>query len=178
MLRPYLSLPGSVALLLISFGVTAQGQADFAKVIELTAAHEELDLKNNRLLLTDDVTIKQGTLEITADSLEALRNQQQQTETFIAIGSPARYTQQLENGSIISAQANRITYYQTRQILELTGDAQLSQGSSSSSAQIITYDLAEQKVTASGEGSENNRVTTILTPREKTQEEDKNGGKN
>ncbi|WP_404401380.1 lipopolysaccharide transport periplasmic protein LptA [Idiomarina seosinensis] len=178
MLRPYLSLPSSFVLLLVSFFVQAQGEADFAKAIELTAAQEELDLKNNRLVLTGDVTIRQGTLEITADRLEALRNKQQQTETFIAVGSPARYTQQLDDGSQISAQANRITYYQSRQVLELTGDAQLSQGSSSSSAQIITYDLAGQKVTASGEGSENNRVTTILTPREQTQEEDNNGNNN
>lgn len=166
MLRPYLSLASGV-MLLVSANVYAQGEADFSKAIELTAGHEELDIKNNRLLLTDNVTVKQGTLEIKADRVEALRNADQQADTFIAEGNPATYTQQLDDGSTISAQADRITYYQAREVLELVGNAQVSQGSSRSSAQIITYDLAQQTVSASGEGSENNRVTTIFTPPKK-----------
>lgn len=176
MLRPYLSLASSV-MLLVSANVYAQGEADFSKAIELTAGHEELDIKNNRLLLTDNVTVKQGTLEIKADRVEALRNTDQQADTFIAEGNPATYTQQLDDGSTISAQADRITYYQAREVLELVGNAQVSQGSSRSSAQIITYDLAEQTVSASGEGSENNRVTTIFTPPKK-KKDDKNGSNN
>ena len=166
MLRPYLSLASGV-MLLVSANVYAQGEADFSKAIELTAGHEELDIKNNRLLLTDNVTVKQGTLEIKAERVEALRNADQQADTFIAEGNPATYTQQLDDGSTISAQADRITYYQAREVLELVGNAQVSQGSSRSSAQIITYDLAQQTVSASGEGSENNRVTTIFTPPKK-----------
>lgn len=176
MLRPYLSLASGV-MLLVSANVYAQGEADFSKAIELTAGHEELDIKNNRLLLTDNVTVKQGTLEIKADRVEALRNADQQADTFIAEGNPATYTQQLDDGSTISAQADRITYYQAREVLELVGNAQVSQGSSRSSAQIITYDLAEQTVSASGEGSENNRVTTIFTPPKK-KKDDKNGSNN
>ncbi|AVJ55093.1 lipopolysaccharide transport periplasmic protein LptA [Idiomarina sp. OT37-5b] len=176
MLRPYLSLASGV-MLLVSANVYAQGEADFSKAIELTAGHEELDIKNNRLLLTDNVTVKQGTLEIKADRVEALRNADQQADTFIAEGNPATYTQQLDDGSTISAQADRITYYQAREVLELVGNAQVSQGSSRSSAQIITYDLAQQTVSASGEGSENNRVTTIFTPPKK-KKDDKNGSNN
>ncbi len=176
MLRPYLSLASGV-MLLVSANVYAQGEADFSKAIELTAGHEELDIKNNRLLLTDNVTVKQGTLEIKAERVEALRNADQQADTFIAEGNPATYTQQLDDGSTISAQADRITYYQAREVLELVGNAQVSQGSSRSSAQIITYDLAEQTVSASGEGSENNRVTTIFTPPKK-KKDDKNGSNN
>lgn len=176
MLRPYLSLASGV-MLLVSANVYAQGEADFSKAIELTAGHEELDIKNNRLLLTDNVTVKQGTLEIKAERVEALRNADQQADTFIAEGNPATYTQQLDDGSTISAQADRITYYQAREVLELVGNAQVSQGSSRSSAQIITYDLAQQTVSASGEGSENNRVTTIFTPPKK-KKDDKNGSNN
>ena len=175
MLRPYLSLVSGLVLLLSS-AAFAQGEADFSKAIELTAGHEELDIKNNKLLLTDNVTVTQGSLVIKADRLEALRNSEQQADTFIAEGSPATYTQQLEDGSTISAQADRITYYQAREVLELVGNAQVSQGASRSSAQIITYDLAKQTLSASGEGSENNRVTTIFTPTKKDNNDDNNGG--
>ncbi|MGM0525331.1 MAG: lipopolysaccharide transport periplasmic protein LptA [Pseudomonadota bacterium] len=169
MLKPYLILVSSL-LLLLSSEVSAQGEADFSKSIEVTAGHEELDIKNNRLLLTDNVIVKQGTLQIKADQLEAIRGQEgEEADTFIAQGQPATYQQQLEDGSMIRAQADRITYFQTRQRLELTGNAEIAQGSSRSSGQIITYDLAEQKVSASGEGSESNRVTTIFKPREKSE---------
>ena len=39
-----------------------------------------------------------------------------------------------------------------------------------------TYDLAKQTLSASGEGSENNRVTTIFTPTKKDDNDDQNGG--
>lgn len=177
MLRPYLSLVSGL-LLIMSTAANAQGEADFSKPIELTAGHEQLDIKNNKLLLTDNVTVQQGSLLIKAERLEALRNNNQQADTFIAEGSPATYTQQLEDGSTIRAQAQRITYYQAREVLELVGNAQVSQGSSQSNAQIITYDLAAQTLSASGEGSENNRVTTIFTPVEKKDNpsKDNNGG--
>lgn len=173
MLRPYLSLLSGL-LMVLSSTATAQGEADFSKPIELTAGHEELDIKNNKLLLTGNVTVTQGTLVIKADRLEALRNSQQRAETFIAIGSPATYTQQLADGSIIRAQADRITYYQAREVLELVGNALVSQGASRSSAQIITYDLEQQTLKASGEGSENNRVTTIFTPPKKKTNDNNN----
>lgn len=181
MLKPYLSLVISAfALLFVSTNAMAQGEADFNKQITVSSGHEELDIKNNRILLTDNVVVTQGTLQIRADRLEALRrDKDQEADTFIAIGNPATYEQQLEDGSKITAQAERITYYQARQRLELVGNAQIAQGSSRSNGQIITYDLAEQKISASGEGSDDERVTTIFTPPKKSSDDkNQNNGSN
>ena len=183
MLRPYSSLASGLLLLCtitLSAPTFAQGEADFTQPIEITDGHLELDIKNNKLLLTDGVTVSQGTLLIQAERVEALGTDQQEADTFIATGSPATYSQQLDDGSKISAKADKITYFRVRRVLELSGNAEVSQGSSRSSAQIITYDLARQTLTASGEGAENNRVTTIFTPtKEKPESKDEqNGGGN
>lgn len=176
MSKPYLILVSGV-LALFSVTTQAQGEADFQQPIEVSAGHEELDIKNNRLLLTDDVIVTQGSLQIKANRLEAIRGEQgEQADTFIASGSPATYSQQLDDGSTISAKADRITYFQKQQRLELTGNAEISQGSSRSSGEIITYDLAQQKVSASGEGSKNNRVTTIFTPQKESSDEEQQQG--
>ena len=130
-----------LALLVLPLAVMAQGKADFKKPMEVESSHEQFDIKNNKLVLTDNVIIRQGTLLIKADRLEASASESgEQADTFIAEGSPATYTQTLENGNEISAQANKITYFQTEQRLELSGDAKISQGTSSSSGDTIVYD--------------------------------------
>lgn len=165
-----------LALLILPLAVMAQGKADFKQPMEVESSHEQFDIKNNKLVLTDNVVIRQGTLLIKADRLEASASENgKQADTFIAEGSPATYTQTLENGNEISAQANKITYFQAEQRLELSGNAQIAQGTSSSSGDTIVYDLAEQTISASSSDSDNGRVITIFTPKPK---DDKSNNKN
>ncbi|RUO71925.1 lipopolysaccharide transport periplasmic protein LptA [Idiomarina ramblicola] len=179
MLKRFSSLLSKFILVaLIPSAVLAQGKSDFSQPMEVESSQEELDIKNNRLVLTDNVIIRQGTLLIRADRLEASASENaEQADTFVAEGSPATYSQTLDDGNQINAEANKITYFQGEQRLELSGNARISQGSSSSSGELITYDLDEQTVTATSSGEENSRVITIFTPKPKT-DSDKNNNEN
>lgn len=169
MLKQFFSLLTKLAILaLIPSAVMAQGKADFEQPMEVESGQEELDIKNNRLVLTDNVIIRQGTLLIRADRLEASASKNaEQADTFIANGSPATYSQTLEDGKTINAEANTITYFQAAQRLQLTGNARISQGSSSSSGEQISYDLEQQTITATGSGEDDSRVITIFKPKPK-----------
>jgi len=176
MLKRFSSLLSKFTLLvLIPTAVLAQGKSDFNQPMEVESSQEELDIKNNRLVLTDNVIIRQGTLLIRADRLEASASENaEQADTFVAQGSPATYSQTLDDGNQINAEANKITYFQGEQRLELSGNARISQGSSSSSGDLITYDLDKQTVTATSSGEENSRVITIFTPKPKTESDENN----
>lgn len=176
MLKRFSSLLSKLILVaLIPSAVMAQGKSDFSKPMEVESSQEELDIKNNRLVLTDNVVIRQGSLLIRADRLEASASESaEQADIFIAEGTPATYSQTLDDGNEINAEAKKITYFQAEQRLELSGDARISQGSSSSSGSLITYDLDKQTVTASSSGEEDSRVITIFTPKPKTDTDEKN----
>lgn len=176
MLKRFSSLLSKFILLaLIPTAVFAQGKSDFSQPMEVESSQEELDIKNNRLVLTDNVVIRQGTLLIRADRLEASASENaEQADIFTAEGSPATYSQTLDDGSQINAQANKITYFQSERRLELSGDARISQGSSSSSGDLITYDLEKQTITATSSGDEDSRVITIFTPKPRTDTDEKN----
>ena len=178
MLKRFSNLLSKLILLaLIPTAVMAQGKSDFSQPMEVESSQEELDIKNNRLVLTDNVIIRQGTLLIRADRLEASASEKaEQADTFVAEGTPATYSQTLDDGNQINAEANKITYFQGEQRLELSGNARISQGSSSSSGNLITYDLDKQTVTATSSGEENSRVITIFTPKPKADSDENNNG--
>lgn len=179
MLKRFSSLLSKFILLtLIPTAVFAQGKSDFSQPMEVESSQEKLDIKNNRLVLTDNVVIRQGTLLIRADRLEASASKNaEQADIFTAEGNPATYSQTLDDGSQINAQANKITYFQAERRLELSGDARISQGSSSSSGDLIIYDLAKQTITATSSADEDSRVITIFTPKPQT-DADKNSNEN
>ena len=169
MLKRFLILASLAA---VSQLAVAQGESDFEKPIEVSAGHEHFDIKNNQLLLTDNVIVTQGSLRIEADRLEASGGEaKDQADTFVTHGRPAVYTQLLENGTEISAEADQITYFQSQGRIELKGNAQITQGSSLSRGDTIVYDLTNQHVSARGSKESGERVTTIFNPNKQSEKE-------
>ncbi|RUO80116.1 lipopolysaccharide transport periplasmic protein LptA [Idiomarina tyrosinivorans] len=166
----YLAASTLLATLLVS-PVHAQGKQDFTKPIHVSANQEELDIKSNTLVLTDNVVVTQGSLLIKADKLEASGSDDaEHADTFIARGTPALYEQTLEDNSRIRAQAETIIYYQSKQLVIMEGDAVVEQGSSILRGERITHDLAAQKVLVEKGDSQQERVTTIFTPKKPSSE--------
>lgn len=165
----------AAALLLISASLTvalsssaaAQGREDFSKPIQINADRDWFDVANKIAVFEDNVVIQQGTLKITANHLEVTRRDDQ-TDVFIATGSPAKYQQQLDDGSPISAEATVIRYDQTQQILTLSGQVKVSQSNSLIQGNEIVYNFATQQMTANRGDQENERVTTIFMPKKKS----------
>lgn len=134
---------------------------DFKEQIKVSADKENIDLKNNKVIFSGNVSVVQGSLSILADRLEVERTDVKGSEVFIATGRPATYQQVLEDGKPISAQAKIIRYEVGSRTLVLVGTAQLKQNDSQVNGETIRYNLDKQQLEAKGSGSQT-RVTAIF----------------
>ena len=152
---------GCVILVLLSTAVQAK-TTDFSQPIEVNADRNEASLKQQMLVYSGNVIVKQGTLLIKADKLTVDRSAGEGKEVFIAVGRPAVYSQVLDGDKPIQASAEEIRYTMATRVLTLTGKAEITQSGSLVRSAKIEYDLLKQQLSAeSEEGKE--RVTTIFT---------------
>ena len=157
--------------LLFSAGSYA-GKDDFTKKIELAALYQNADGIAKRAKYQGNVVIKQGSLEVKADELEIDASKGEGKEIFIASGSPATYSQQQEDGSLVTAQADKIEYHRETSSLSLEGNAQIKQNSSSVKGTSIKFNMELEQIIAQGSDTGNGRVITTFQPvnKEKTTE--------
>lgn len=172
MYGPYIKMSVTKTLLiasLLAFTHTSNATSnDFKQQISIDADDQTADLKNKISTFIGNVVVIQGSLKITADTMKADASQGKGKEVFIATGTPAKYSQTLDDGKVITAQANEIRYELETRNLSLKVNAQLKQSDSLVKGDSILYDLEAQKLMASGADKQSNsRVTTIFTPEEK-----------
>lgn len=161
-------IPLATSLLLGLTSQTVQGaDDDFALPIKVDAKTQFVDGKNKISLFRDDVLIIQGSLKITADEVEVIASEGEGREIFVARGTPASYSQTLDDGNPVFARANEIRYEVSARTISLTGNAELQQDTSMVKGDVITYDMTtEQLLATSNENGEESsgRVTTVFTP--------------
>jgi lipopolysaccharide export system protein LptA len=145
----------------------AQGREDFDKPIQINAERESFDVAQKVAVFDQNVVIRQGSLSIRADHLEVTRRDDQ-TDVFTATGSPAVYEQQLDDGSPITAEAEIISYDQSKQLLTLSGNVKVSQENSVIQGSEIIYNFATQQLSANRSEDDADRVTTIFMPKKKS----------
>lgn len=154
---------------------------DLTQEITIKSKRQSADLKNKIASYLDDVSINQGSISIIADLVQVsstLDEQTQQTyDTYLAKGDPAIFKQQLEDGSLISLQANEIKYQPDQNLITVSGKAQVQQAGSKVTGETITYNTLSEKLEAMS--SHNDSVTTILQPAQiKAQQDKKNNDNN
>ena len=100
--------------------------------------------------------------------MEIFNHGQSGKEVMILTGSPARFSQKLEDGGQVTAHANQIRFERANNIIRLTTNAQLQQNESLVKSQFISYDMARKLLiangTVSGKVDPSKRVITILQP--------------
>ena len=104
-----------------------------------------------RVVATGSVQIDQGSMRLTADRV-VIESDGGQITLVDARGDPARYQQQPEPGAgPIEARAANIVYRPAEARIELIGSAWFSRDSDEFRGDVITYDMRQGKVTASGD---------------------------
>ena len=148
---------------------------DLTQEITIKAKRQSADLKNKIASYLDDVSINQGSISINADIVQVYSQiddkTKEKSDTYLAKGKPAVFQQQLEDGSLISLQANEIKYQPDLHIITVSGNAQVKQAGSKVSGEKITYNTSSEKLEAIS--SENESVTTILQPAQIKAQQDK-----
>ncbi len=139
---------------------------DLEQEITIKSRHQAADLKNKIATYLDNVSIRQGSISITADIVKVFsridKNTSEKNHTYQAQGKPAIFQQQLEDGSLISLQADEITYHPNTNIITIAGNAVVKQAGSEVSGNKITYNTLSEKLEA--QSTNNQSVTTILQP--------------
>lgn len=140
------------------------GKDDFTKKIELASLYQNADGIAKRATYQGNVVIQQGSLKVSADELQIDASKGEGNEIFIATGSPAKYSQQQEDGSIVTAQADKIEYHRQTRSLLLEGNAQIMQNASSVQGKSIKFNMELEQIIAQGSDQGNGRVITTFQP--------------
>lgn len=120
---------------------------------------------------TGNVYLKQGTLEVWADTLDVRRNPETGDITFLeAKGEPARY-QELpsEEDGLIQVRGQRIEYRPDEDLIITEGEGHLTQAGSDIQADYIRYNLTDESLDVRSLRSSTNtedapQATWILQP--------------
>lgn len=137
---------------------------DFRLPVTLESKNQSLDGKKRTSIFIDNVVIRQGSLEILADRVEADATAGKGKEIITAIGKPASYQQRLEDGSIVVASANEIKYNVEFQTISLKGSAIIKQNDVKVNGDSIAFDMAKEQIIASTDANSSESVTTVLSP--------------
>ena len=137
---------------------------DFLLPVTAKSKNQSLDGKKKTSIFTDNVVIRQGSLEILADQVVADATAGKGKEIITASGNPASYQQRLEDGTIVSASANEIKYDVESQTISLKGNAAIKQNDVKVNGDSIAFDMAKEQIIASTDANSDTTVTTVLSP--------------
>ncbi|MEN3160290.1 lipopolysaccharide transport periplasmic protein LptA [Alkalimonas sp. NCh-2] len=156
----------NLKIVLVAFLLTtpalASTQQDFQQPLSIDSEAFFTDLQSSNVVYERNVLVQQGSLTIRAERLEVDGSAGKGMEVFIATGSPATYSQRMEDNSLVEAEAFEIRYDRASRILLMVGDAELKQSGSLVQAAKIEYNMETQQLQA--ERGENERVRTIFAP--------------
>ncbi|WP_425347452.1 lipopolysaccharide transport periplasmic protein LptA [Shewanella holmiensis] len=157
------SVLATLAIAALANNVMAK-EGDLQQELKIAAVSQRADIKNNQIIFNGPVKITQGSININADELRAFSAENGQTKTLIAIGNPATFSQELDDGRIGTASANEIRYDLATTGLLLTGNAKLDQAGSKVTGNVIRYNITAQELIAESTGKGEDRVITIIQP--------------
>ena len=135
---------------------------DANQPIHIRAEQAEIDHNAELVIYRGSVEVDQGTLRVTADEMR-VEYRDQKVVRITALGSPAKYQQQLDaDQEQVEADASTIVYHTQQETLDLKGNAFLRQEGNEITGDFIKYDIVAGKVDA--KSSEADPVRMILQP--------------
>ncbi len=112
-------------------------------------------------VLSGGVVVRQGTLNVRSERGE-ITMRDNEIARVVFTGSPATLKQQMEDGSPMSATANRIDYDTINEVVTFTGNYTVKSPKGSNSGQKMVYNLRTGNMQSGGDGS---RVRTVIQPK-------------
>lgn len=150
-------------LALLVPAVALAGAADAPLMVE--AASVEADRGREISVFKGEVRIDKGDIHIEADEAR-LRARNGEVQEGTLLGKPVKFSQQPEQGELITGEAARIEYDAVKRIVVLTGGAWVRQGGDEFRGETIRYDLDASKVLATSSEAVEERVKIIFQPKE------------
>ena len=121
---------------------------------------------NGTGVYTGHVLITQGSIRITADKA-VLHMLNGEIQTADITGTPATFQQQPDSGARVHGTADNITFDQSKNQVDLLGNAHLQQDGRAFTADVIHYNTSTEHVIAVG-GKNGGRVHITIPPKAAT----------
>ncbi|NOT86889.1 MAG: lipopolysaccharide transport periplasmic protein LptA [Lysobacter sp.] len=138
-------------------------ESDRNQPMDIESDHQEGTLDGNSInTLSGNVVIKQGTLDIRASKAD-IHQSGGEVVRAVLTGSQAVLKQQMDDGSPMTAKADRIDYNMSTDVVVLTGSYTVTTPRGSTSGQRLTYDLKSGRLESGGQGS--GRVKMTIQPK-------------
>nr|WP_058450754.1 lipopolysaccharide transport periplasmic protein LptA [Legionella jamestowniensis] len=161
-----------ILLVVILVFITRLGFAmpdDREKIAELSADSADLNQQTHHGEYIGNVEFDQGTSHLRAARAITEGNQQNKLILAIAFGDGKEqahfWTQTALDKPPLHAYADTIRYYPERHLVELIGNARVTQGDNSFTGPKISYDTEKQHVIS--KGNPKNRTTIVIHPEKK-----------
>lgn len=147
------SLLFAIALGALCAGPAFARSSDRQQAMDIQAAHQTGTIDDSQpTILSGGVKIIQGTLRIDADRAVVTLKGSEPVRAVLT-GSQAVLRQDLDNGTPMTAKADRIDYDMTTDVVVLTGNYTVTTQRGSTSGQRLTYDLKSGQLESGGQDS-------------------------
>ena len=148
---------------LLAAGPVHARSTDRDQPMEMEADSQDCNVAdvNSTCVFSGNVAIRQGTLDVRASRAEVIRRNGD-IEQVILTGNQATMKQQMDDGTMMNARADRIVYEPNKQLLTLTGDFKIESPRGSNSGQRMVYNMGTGQMQSGGDGT---RVRTVIQPR-------------
>lgn len=124
------------------------------------------DQVQSALTYQGNVIVTSGDQKLYATQVVVVRDKQQEIQSIVATGAPARYTQVFEKDkTTLQAYANQIDFDPKQSILLLTGKAKITHQQDTFEGPLLKYMLNEHKIEAIQ--ANNERPKMIIHPTER-----------
>ncbi|QEY24098.1 lipopolysaccharide transport periplasmic protein LptA [Neisseria animalis] len=163
----------AAALVLISAAAPAFAlQSDSRQPIQIEADQGMLDQANQTTTFSGNVIIRQGTININADSVTVARDGKG-NQIMQAKGSPVRFSQTLDdNKGVVKGRGSRVDYTSANGVVVLTGSARVERGGDVAEGSVITYNTHSEVYTIAGpsktggtkSAAKSGRVSVVIQP--------------
>ena len=142
-------------------GAAFARDSDRNQPMNLESDHQKGTLDGNSVnTLSGNVVIKQGTLDIRAGRAD-IHQRGGEVVRAVLTGSQAVLKQQMEDGSPMTAKADRIDYDMSTDVIVLTGSYTVTTPRGTTSGQRLTYDLKSGRVESGGDSG---RIKMTIQP--------------
>ncbi len=162
----YLAALGLVLLLpALALPLAAYGKSsDRSQPMDLKSDHSDCNFNDDGTCsVWGNVVIVQGTLNIGAAKADVVRKGGEIVRVILT-GSPATFTQTLDDGTVVNGHANTVNYDMQAEQAVFTGNVQMTQPRGSLESQRVVYDTRSGQYTGGGDGG---RVHMVIQPKSK-----------
>ena len=161
-MNPILRASFLVGALLLAPSVVLAKSSDRNQPMSLDTGHQVGTMEGSgTITMSGGVIVQQGSLDIRSQTgVVTMKNNDITRVVFT--GSPVTLKQQMEDGGMMNATANRIDYDLVNEIVTFTGNYTVKTPKGSNSGQKLVYNLRTGNMESGGDGT---RVKTVIQPR-------------